>query len=200
MIYNSFIEICESFSQGEFIIVWDEHRECEGDFVLLGEYSTPEKINFLLENAKGMICVPCTAEITQKLKLPLMIDDNENPHGTNFCISVDARENVTTGVSAYDRNQTIKLLANPNSQINDFVRPGHTFPLKAVQDCNNRFGHTECSIALAKYCEKYPVTIVCEILNKSGQKANKKELYELSQEFGIKISSLEILRKILNKI
>ena len=96
-----------------------------------------------------------------------MVPDNNNPHGTNFCVSVDAKNNITTGVSAFDRAETIKLLADKNTKSNDFVIPGHTFPLRAVDDFSTRFGHTECAVGLAKKLKLNPVVVICEILRAS---------------------------------
>jgi 3,4-dihydroxy 2-butanone 4-phosphate synthase/GTP cyclohydrolase II len=198
MIYTNLTDFYTSFSRGEICIVFDEKREKEADFFVLGEFITPEKINFFLENGKGMITVPCTYEILERLKIPKMIDINECPFSTTYSIPVDAKNNVTTGVSAFDRSEVIKLLASKKSNQFDFVRPGHTTPLIA-QNPKKRFGHTECAVELAKKLNKTPVVAICEILNKEGYSANKKEIFDLSSKYNIPITSLEILKKeILN--
>lgn len=199
MPYNSFQQIKKVFSNHEFIIVFDEKREVEGDFFILAENITAEKINFLFEYSRGLICIACEEKILEQLKIPLMVEKNENPHGTNFCVSVDAKKRITTGVSASDRAKTIAILANPNAKNKDLVIPGHTFPLKAVNDIKKRFGHTEAAVKLAQTCEKYPVIVICEIMNKQGEKANLQELKKLSQKFDIPITSLEILKAEIKK-
>lgn len=194
MPYHDFELIKKQFSDHKFIIVFDENREIEGDFFILAENITPEKINFLFEHSRGMICVACEASILERFKLPLMVKNNQNPHGTNFCVSVDAKEDITTGVSAPDRAKTISILADPEAKNEDLVIPGHTFPLKALNK-NQRFGHTEAAVLLAQKCKKHPVVVICEIMNKQGEKANLQEIKKLSQQFDIPMTSLEILKK-----
>jgi len=185
------------FSAGEFVMVYDEYREVEGDFFVLAEAITPEKVNFLLEYGKGLICVACSEEVLDRLEIPLMVKNNEDPHHTNFTVSVDAKEGITTGVSAEDRAKTIKLLSNKKSVREDFLIPGHSFPLRAQKDLTKRFGHTEASVELSKKCGKLPVVVICEILNKQGEKATKKELDEISEKFDIPHVNLEDLREVL---
>jgi len=187
-------DLLQQFSAGEFIIILDEHREEEGDFFLLAEYVTPEKINFLLHQARGLICVACDESITKKLNVPLMVEKNENKHGTNFCVSVDASQNITTGVSAFDRAHTISLLADRNASPKDFVLPGHTFPLLA-KPITERFGHTECAVELAKMAQKTPVVVICEILNIAGEKANREELELIAKKSNCPLTTLEELKK-----
>ncbi len=195
MSFTPLSEFYETFSQGNFVIVFDEHREAEGDFFILAENIKPDDINFLFEKAKGMICVACHHTVIDRLGFKLMVEHNENAHGTNFCTLVDAAKGITTGVSASDRAQTIRLLANPESRRADFVVPGHTAPLRAVEDYTLRFGHTEAAIALAEKCEVNPVVIVCEILNQEGAKANLEELKRLAESSNIPMTSLELLCK-----
>lgn len=198
MIYTNLNDFYNKFSNGEICIVFDENREKEADFFVLGEYITPEKINFFLEKGKGMITVPCTSEILENLKIPKMTNVNECPFSTTYSLPVDAKNNITTGVSAFDRSEVIRLLADKKSNQYDFVRPGHTTPLIA-QNPKNRFGHTECAVELAKKLNKTPVVAICEILNKEGNSANKTEIYNLSLEYNLPITSLEILQNnILN--
>jgi len=186
-------EVLKAFSAGEFILVYDEHRECEGDFFVLAQHITPEKVHFLQLVARGMICVACSPEILDRLQIPLMVEQNENPHGTNFCLSLDAKSGVTTGVSAPDRSEAIKILASPTSTRDDCVIPGHTFPLRA-QDPATRFGHTEAAVLLAQQTKSYPVVVICEILNEEGEKASWEELQKLSEEFNIPMVTLEHIK------
>ncbi len=184
----------KKFSKGEIVVVFDEHREEEGDFFILAENITPEKVNFFLTYGKGMICVSCAPQILENLKIPKMTEFNECPHSTNYALPVDAAENITTGVSAYDRCEVIKVLANPSSDHKNLIRPGHTTPLIA-QDPRKRFGHTEAAVELAKKCDKFPVVVICEILNNEGQKASKAELLELANKFDLVMADLESLKK-----
>ncbi|MCF7812266.1 3,4-dihydroxy-2-butanone-4-phosphate synthase [Candidatus Gracilibacteria bacterium] len=193
MKYDSPETIIAALKQGDFIIVFDEHREKEGDFFLLAEKVTPQKINFLFQNAKGMICVPCGKEIIKKFDIPLMIKENSNLFHTNFCVSVDATEEITTGVSASDRTKTIQTLCNPSATSKDLVMPGHTFPLLAQED-NGRFGHTEAGVKLARILGQSPAMIVGEILNTEGEIASLEELFHLSQQHGIPITTLEAIK------
>ncbi len=196
---NSLDQICAELKKSNFIVVFDEHRECEADLFLLAEYVTPKKINFLLQNSRGMICVACESDILDRLQIPLMVKKNNNPHGTNFCVSVDAAEGISTGVSASDRAQTIQLLVDPHSKNDDFVIPGHTFPLRAEKDYQKRFGHTEAAIFLAEKCEATPTVVICEILNEKGRKACKTEVSEFSKKYGLKITTLEAIKKLSSK-
>lgn len=196
MPYSKMKSILDAFGKGEFIIVYDEHREIEGDFFILAENISAEKINFLFENAKGMICTACSPEVLKKHNIPLLKVKNENPHGTNFCMPVDAAQDITTGVSAGDRAKTISLLTKSNTTPTDFVRPGHTFTLQA-QSPSVRFGHTEAGVEMAKKVGKSPVVVICEILNKDGAKANLEELKVLSLKFDIPMTSLEKVKSSL---
>ncbi len=185
------------FSAGEMVIVFDEHRENEADFFVLSEYVTPEKINFLMEKGKGMICTACSAEVIDTLDLPLMVEENDEPHSTNFCVTVDVKEGITTGVSASDRSKTISMLANPKATRNDFSVPGHTFPLRAVEDFSERFGHTEAAVGLAQKVEKIPVVTICEILNTEGEKATFNEVSLMAEELNLPMMNLVQLKEAL---
>jgi 3,4-dihydroxy 2-butanone 4-phosphate synthase / GTP cyclohydrolase II len=187
------------FKNGNPVIVYDEDREVEGDFFLLAESITPEKINFLMEKAKGMICVACDNVTFQRLKIPMMVEENENPHGTNFGTLVDATKKITTGVSAEDRAETIRILANPKSTPDQLVRPGHTAPLRAETDFEKRFGHTEAAVGLARKVGKSPAVVICEILNAEGKKASRVELNQLSKEYKIPLQTLKAVGVFLGK-
>jgi 3,4-dihydroxy-2-butanone 4-phosphate synthase len=188
-------QVQKVFSAGDFVMVYDAHREVEGDFFVLAESITPEQVHFLLREAQGLICVACADWVLDRLKIPLMVSDNEDRHGTNFCVSVDAKEGITTGVSVFDRCRTIRLLADARATRGDFVLPGHSFPLRAVSDLSVRFGHTEAAVELAKMCGKIPVVAICEILNSRGEKANLEELQSISRQSGIPLVDLETVRQ-----
>jgi len=192
--YDSTEKIVSELKEGNFVIILDEHREEEGDFLVLAEDTTSEKVNFMLTHGKGLICVACKKSIIEKLELPLLTQKNESIHHTNFCLTIDASIGITTGVSANDRAKTIRLLGNPNATSDNIVSPGHTFPLLAKSP-QERFGHTECAVELAKKTGKTPACAICEILNKDGEKANKAELFALAEKYNIVITTLEILKK-----
>ena len=192
--YKSLKEIVNELAQGNFVIVIDEHREKEGDFLVLAQDTTPEKVNFMLTHGKGLICIACHEDIISNLELPLLTQKNESMHHTNFCLTVDANEGITTGVSASDRAKTIQLLGNPNTTSNDIVSPGHTFPLLA-KSITERFGHTEAAVELAKRTGKTPACAICEILNEEGGKASIAELTVLAKKFNIVMTTLEELQK-----
>ena len=191
MNFDPLEKVLSEFEKGKFVIVLDEHREEEGDFFLLAEFVTPEKINFLLHEARGMICVACAKSIIDKFELPLMVKENGDKFGTNFCVSVDAQSGITTGISAPDRAKTISVLADTEATAEDLVRPGHSFPLLAKE--TDRFGHTESSVILAKKVNKIPAVVICEILNSSGEKANTAELFSLAKKLNCPITNLEII-------
>lgn len=182
-------DFLESFGKGNFVMVYDHEREDEGDLFLLADFVTPEKINFLLHQARGMICVASDKALLDRLEIGLITENNTNPHGTNFCIPVDLLEGVTTGVSAFDRAKTIIKLVDPATQSTDFVRPGHTFPLQA-QDPLQRFGHTEAAVELAKKIGAKPAVVICEMLNDEGGKATRAQVDTFCAEHDILTTSL----------
>ena len=182
-------DFLSAFKKGEFVMVYDHEREDEGDLFLLAEFVTPEKINFLLKEARGLVCVACEPTILAALEIGLITENNTNPHGTNFCVPIDLAENITTGVSAFDRAKTIKKLTDLTAQPKDFVRPGHTFPLRAENPAK-RFGHTEAAVELAKFLGVMGVVVICEILNEHGDKANRAEVEAFCLEQGILTTSL----------
>ncbi len=189
-------QIISEFSAGKFVLVLDEHREKEGDFFCLAETVTKEQVNFLFQFGHGQICVACSPEILERLQIPPMVDSPTDVYGTNFTVSVDAAEGITTGVSAGDRVSTMKILADKHSKPSDLLKPGHTFPLRA-KNPNERWGHTEASVELAKVSEKTPAVVICEILNEEGEKSSFEELSSLSKKFKIPMTTLENLREIL---
>ncbi len=189
-------KIISEFSAGKFVLVLDEHREEEGDFFCLAETVTKEQVNILFQYGHGQICVACAPEILDRLKIPPMVDTPSDEFGTNFTISVDAAEGITTGVSANDRVKTMRILADLDSKPTELLRPGHTFPLRA-KNSYKRWGHTEAAVELAKLAKKTPAVVICEILNEEGEKASKEELITLAEKFGIGMTTLETLRRIL---
>ncbi len=179
----------EDFRQGKFVIVVDdEDRENEGDFITAAELITPEKVNFMLQNGRGVLCAPITISRAEELNLPHQVEENTSMLGTPFTITVDVLQGCTTGVSAHDRAATIRALADPNSKPEDFGRPGHINPLYAQnKGVLRRAGHTEAAIDLARLSGMQPVSALIEILNEDGSMARMPELQEVSQRFGIKI-------------
>jgi len=178
-------------SGGMVILTDDEDRENEGDLVMAAEDATPERINFMVTEARGLICVPMLAKNIDRLELPMQAQKNTGPHYTAFTVSVDAAQQISTGISAADRALTIKLLANPSSKPSQFVHPGHVFPLKYHPGgVLVRAGHTEGSIDLIKLANKIPAAIVCEILNDDGTMARGNQLEQLSNKHDIPIVSI----------
>ncbi|MEX2426016.1 MAG: bifunctional 3,4-dihydroxy-2-butanone-4-phosphate synthase/GTP cyclohydrolase II [Thermomicrobiaceae bacterium] len=181
----------EAFARGEFvIIVDDEDRENEGDLCIAAEKITPDAVNFMTKIARGLICTPMSAEWTERLGLELMVNPTENgaTFGTAFTVSVEAKQGTTTGISAFDRARTIKLLADPGASRSDFVMPGHTFPLRAHRDgVLGRIGQTEASVDLATLAGLPPVAVVCEIMSDDGTMARMPELEEVAAQHNIPV-------------
>lgn len=192
---NTIEEALADFKEGKFLIVVDdEDRENEGDFITAAEMITPEKINFMLTNGRGVLCAPITISRSQELELPHQVSDNTSILGTPFTVTVDKLEGCTTGVSAHDRAETIKALADPNSKPTDFGRPGHINPLYA-QDKGvlRRAGHTEAAVDLARLAGLQPAAALIEILNEDGTMARMPQLQEVAHKLGIKIIAIRDL-------
>jgi 3,4-dihydroxy 2-butanone 4-phosphate synthase/GTP cyclohydrolase II len=183
------------FSQGKMLIVVDdEERENEGDFIQAAEKVTPESINFMTKHGRGMICVSMTEERADQLALPPMVRDNTALLGTPFTISIDYRHGTSTGISAYDRARTILAVCDSQSKPEDFARPGHIHPLRARDGgVLRRAGHTEATVDLARLAHLCPVGVLCEILADDGSMARMPELRELAQKFELKIISVRDL-------
>lgn len=192
---NTIDEAIADFKEGKFLIVVDdEDRENEGDFITAAEMITPEKVNFMLKNGRGVLCAPITEERCQELELNRQVDNNTSILGTPFTITVDKLEGCTTGVSAADRAATIKALADPASTVATFGRPGHINPLYAkVKGVLRRPGHTEASIDLARLAGLYPAAALIEIMNEDGTMARMPQLQEVAEKFGIKIITIKDL-------
>jgi 3,4-dihydroxy 2-butanone 4-phosphate synthase / GTP cyclohydrolase II len=185
------------------IVVDDEHRENEGDFIAAAEHATPELINFIATHGRGLICVLLTASRCKELELPLMVPERNELEDTKFTITVDAIvSNFSTGVSVQDRSRTVQALANPIKVSTDFSRPGHIFPLIAMDGgVLVRPGHTEAAVDLARLAGCQPSGVLSEILNEDGSMARLPQLLEISKKLGIKIISIEDLieyRKVNN--
>lgn len=188
-------EAIDAFRRGEFVIVVDdEDRENEGDFITAAELITPEKVNFMIKNGRGVLCAPLTIERCQELELPHMVADNTSILGTPFTVSVDLLEGCTTGVSAHDRAATIRALADPNSKATDFGRPGHISPLYAQsRGVIRRSGHTEAAIDLARLAGLQPAAALIEIMNEDGTMARLPQLREVAKQHNIKLISIKDL-------
>ena len=189
---NTIEEALEDFRKGEFVIVVDdEDRENEGDLIIAAELITPEKVNFMLKHARGVLCAPITLARCQELDLPHQVVSNTSVLGTPFTVTIDKLEGCTTGVSASDRAATIRALADPTSTPETFGRPGHINPLYA-QDKGvlKRAGHTEATIDLARLAGLYPAGALMEIMNEDGTMARLPDLYKFAQEFNLKLISI----------
>jgi 3,4-dihydroxy 2-butanone 4-phosphate synthase/GTP cyclohydrolase II len=194
-IFNTIDEAVEDFRQGKILIVVDdEDRENEGDFILAAEKVTPEAINFFLKEGRGVVCAPLSAERSDELQLHLMVDTNTSLHETPFTVSVDYIHGTTTGVSTSDRAATVKALADPNAKADDFARPGHIFPLRAIEGgVLRRAGHTEAAIDLCKLSGLFPAAVLCEILDDDGTMARLPKLKIIAKKFNLKIISVRAL-------
>jgi 3,4-dihydroxy 2-butanone 4-phosphate synthase/GTP cyclohydrolase II len=194
-ILNSIDEIISSLRKGEMvIIVDDENRENEGDLILPAKFANEKNINFMIKNARGLICVPLTSKRANELNLYPMDNSNTDPYRTNWLISVDYKKGTTTGISAKDRAITIRALANKKSKPNDFTRPGHIFPLLARDGgVLVRAGHTEACVDLMKLAGLGEVGVICEIMKDDGKMARLNDLLDFAKKYQLKISSIEKL-------
>lgn len=198
--FNTIEQAIDDLKQGKMIIVIDdEDRENEGDFIMPAELITKEQVNFMITYGKGLICAPITQKTAQRLDLPLMVAKAEDSHETAFTVSVDASLHTSTGISASDRAMTLKLLSDPYAEPKDFVRPGHIFPLIAKDGgVRQRPGHTEAAIDLARLSNHKPAGVICEILNEDGSCARVPQLKKIAEKFQLKIITIEALISYLN--
>jgi len=194
---NTIDEAIEEIKRGRFVIVVDdEDRENEGDLITAAEKTTPEMIAFMLKHTSGIICAPVTEARANELDLPMMVDINTARHGTPFTVSIDYLHGTTTGVSAADRTATILALVDPKTRPSDFARPGHIFPLRAVDEgVLRRAGHTEAAVDLTRLAGFKPIAILCEIMNEDGSMARMPDLRKLRDEYNMKIVSVQDLIK-----
>ena len=182
--FNTIEQALEDYRNGKILIVVDdEDRENEGDFIMAATKVTPENVNFMATYGRGLICVPMTDQRLEELELSAMVQDNTAHHGTQFTVSVDAIKNTTTGISAFDRALTIKTLVGPDSRPNDLARPGHIFPLKAEPGgVLTRAGHTEAVVDLARLSGLYPAGVLCEIMDEDGSMARVPKLTKIAHK------------------
>jgi 3,4-dihydroxy 2-butanone 4-phosphate synthase/GTP cyclohydrolase II len=185
-------EAIEDIKAGRFVIVVDdEDRENEGDFIMAAEKVTPEAINFMAVHGRGLICMPVTGGRLDELKIPMMASNNTAKLGTAFTVSVEAREGTSTGISAADRARTVRAIIDPKTKPEDLLMPGHMFPLRARDGgVLVRAGQTEATVDLARLAGLYPAGVCCEIMNEDGTMARLPQLEELARKFGIKIISV----------
>jgi len=179
---------------GMVVVVDDEDRENEGDLVMLAEKVTPESINFMAKEGRGLICAPITQERADQLRFNPMVGENKESHQCNFTVSVDYRIGTTTGISASDRAKTIKALTEEVTSSDDFAKPGHVFPLIARDGgVLVRAGHTEASVDFAKICGAYPAAVICEVSRDDGEMAKGQELFDFAEKHGLAIVTIKDL-------
>ena len=185
-------EIIEDARNGRpYILVDAEDRENEGDVIIPAQFATPDQINFMAKHARGLICLSITAERARQLRLPPMATDNQSGHGTAFTVSVEAREGVTTGISAHDRAHTIAVAVDPTKGVDDIVSPGHVFPLVARDGgVLVRAGHTEAAVDISRMAGLNPAGVICEIMKDDGSMARLPDLVAFAQLHGLKIGTI----------
>tara|TARA_R110001583_G_scaffold39890_2_gene127816 strand:- start:2378 stop:3487 length:1110 start_codon:yes stop_codon:yes gene_type:complete len=193
-------EIIDDIALGKMVILMDdEDRENEGDFIMAAEMVTPEAINFMATHGRGLICLPMTQEKCEKLKLPLMVDKNDAQFSTNFTVSIEAATGVTTGISAGDRATTVLAAVAKDATHLNIVQPGHIFPLIAKDGgVLNRAGHTEAGVDLARMANLEPAAVIVEILNEDGTMARRPDLEIIAQKHGIKMGTIADLIEFRN--
>jgi 3,4-dihydroxy 2-butanone 4-phosphate synthase/GTP cyclohydrolase II len=193
---NTIEEAIEDFKQGKVLIVIDdEDRENEGDFITAAQTITPEIVNFMAMHGRGLICAPVNEERCDELNLHMMVSNNTSAHETQFTVSIDLLgEGCTTGISASDRSKTIKAITNQNTKPSDYGRPGHRFPLRAKKGgVLQRAGHTEATIDLASMAGLFPAGVLVEIMNEDGSMARLPELVIIAKKFKLKIITIKDL-------
>jgi 3,4-dihydroxy 2-butanone 4-phosphate synthase/GTP cyclohydrolase II len=185
-------EIIEEVKKGKFIIIVDdENRENEGDLAIAADKVTPELINFMATNARGLICLPIVGKRLDELRIPPMVQENTSKFTTAFAVSIEAKNKTTSGISAFDRSVTVKAVIDPRTKAEDMAMPGHMFPLRAKEGgVLVRAGHTEAIVDLAKMAGLYPAGVICEILNEDGTMARLPQLEKMAEKYGIKIGSI----------
>ncbi len=189
---NTIPELLEDIREGRMIVLMDDQeRENEGDLIMAASKIRPEDINFMARFGRGLICLPLTRERCKQLKLPLMVNENQTRFATNFTVSIEAAEGITTGISAYDRAHTIRTAVRPDASAKDLSQPGHVFPLMSQPGgVLARAGHTEASVDMAMLAGLEPAAVLVEILNEDGSMARRRELEEFAQEHSLKIGTI----------
>jgi len=190
----------KQLQRGDFIIIVDdENRENEGDLVVAAEKLTPSKLNYIINWARGIMCVPINGKRLDELNIPMMVNNPDDKFHTPFTISIDAKRNTTTGVSVYDRLETIKALINPATKPEDLARPGHVFPLRAAENgVLERQGHTEAAVELCKLANLYPAAVIAEIMKDDGSMAKLEELEKFAEKHKLSIYTIKDLIKYKN--
>lgn len=199
---SNFLAALDRFRRGDMVIVVDDHdRENEGDLIMLAEHATTEKTAFMVRHTTGILCVAITAEHAYRLRLPYMVEQNQDARKTAFTVSVDLAEGLTTGVSAQERTATIRALGSPTSRDTDFIRPGHIFPLIAhKRGLQARVGHTEAGVALAELTGGYPAALLSEIVASDGSMARGATLTAFAEEHQIPIISIAEIKEYQEKL
>jgi len=196
---KNFQSALERFKRGELVIVVDDHdRENEGDLIMLASHATSEKTAFMVRHTTGILCVAISADRAHKLRLPYMVEQNQDVRKTAFTVSVDLAYGITTGVSAVERTATIRAIGNPDAVATDFIRPGHIYPLIAHKDgLAARGGHTEAGVALAEITGSFPAALLSEIVAEDGSMARGENLFQFAAEHGIPIISIAEIKAYL---
>jgi len=189
---SSISEAIEDIKAGRFIIIVDdESRENEGDLAIAAEKVTPEAINFMAKHGRGLICLPITGQRLDELGIPLMVTNNTSRYSTAFTVSIEAKDKVTTGISAFDRAQTIKTVLDPNTKPSDIAQPGHIFPIRAKEGgVLVRAGHSEAITDLARLAGVYPAGVICEVMDEDGTMARLPQLEAIASRFDLKIITI----------
>ncbi len=192
--FHTVEEAIEHLQAGKILVVVDdEDRENEGDFVCLADKATPENINFMINYGRGLVCVPVVSELAERLNLHPMVQKNTDPHCTAFTVSIDGPRS-TTGISAFERSQTIEDMLKPDTKPEDFKRPGHIFPLIAREGgVLVRAGHTEATVDLARMCGSIPAGVICEVISDNGEMARVPELHEIVKKYDLKMITIKDL-------
>jgi len=194
---NTIPEIIEDIKAGKMVIIMDdEDRENEGDLIMAATLAKPDDINFMITHARGLVCLTLTSERCKKLKLPLMCKDNQAPYSTNFTVSIDAAEGVSTGISTADRAHTIRTAVSQDVTFDDIVTPGHIFPLVAKEGgVLERAGHTEAGCDLTKLAGLEPAAVIVEIINQDGEMARRNDLMKFADTHNLKVGTIDALIK-----
>src|SRR5438132_3974061 len=190
--FNSIESVIADLQAGKMVIVVDDaDRENEGDLIMAAQFTTPKHVNFMAQHGRGLICVPTTSERLQQLGIERMVRQNRETFKTDFQISVDAARGITTGISAADRAETIRIMAGPTAVPEDLVQPGHVFPLRARPGgVLQRAGHTEAAVDLVKLAGCRPITVICEIMSDDGSMARMPELRKFAKKHRLKICTI----------
>src|SRR5205823_8114663 len=190
--FNSIESIIADVQAGKMVIVVDDaDRENEGDLIMAAQFVTPAAVNFMAKHGRGLICVPTISERLQQLGIERMVQQNRETFKTDFQISVDAAHGITTGISAADRAETIKIMADPTAVPEDLIQPGHVFPLRARPGgVLQRAGHTEATVDLVRLAGSRPIGVICEIMSEDGSMARLAELIKFSKKHRLKICTI----------